>query len=155
MRGPAGEVWDGVGVRTAGAVHPWPGFALSCWDGLPILPQLWLLTWGDLGSGGIAALPSREWAWREGGRKPPTHKVASRSLYKCSLGQEAGSSRLPRCALLSHPHAHPAPPTKDAQWETQEAVLTKGWGSPGAAWSLSASHSSTPGAPRAAVPIRV
>lgn len=86
-----------------------------------------------------------------GGQKSPhKHQVASRSLYQCSLGHETG-------ALTRSPSPPPprCPPPKTLSGKSQEAVLTKGRGSQGAAWSLRVSRSSAAIAPGAVVPIRV
>lgn len=68
----------------------------------------------------------------EGGDKHPPHKhrVASRSLYKCSLG----AYTFPFSSVFFFPTtATPPrrPPPKTLNWKSQEAGLTKGRGSRG------------------------
>lgn len=72
-----------------------------------------------------------------------------------ALGMRQGSLHVPLSTVLFFPTTTPTPlpPTKDAQWEKPGGRADKRQGLRGAAWSLSASHSST--APRAVVPSRV
>ena len=91
-----------------------------------------------------------------GGKHPPhKHKVASRSLYKCSLG----GYTFPSSSVFFFPTTTsppPLPPTKDPQLEKPGGRADKRSGlQRRLGWSLTVSHSSTAIPSLALVPVRV